>query len=131
MEYKAFSFAAGEVRVAFKVIAAERCRFDVMGFGKVACVIGKAFAGMVQRELQRCYGFVQSLVAGEGCRVGRREFVVVGENLVAEIAQAFQAVVVDVELHLRAEQVCCRDFDFLRCANHTLKITLNVENVAQ
>lgn len=126
-EDKAFSLAAGHVHVAFKVIAAKGRNLGAYVLGEGIREVRKAFAGLVQRELERGHVLVQRIVRTDFGRIGRRKFCIAGEYPVAKIAQAFQSVVLDVQFHLRTQQVRHGYLDFLRDANHTLKIVFASE----
>ncbi len=121
-EYKAFPLAAGHVHVAFKVVAAEGRDFGARVLGEGIREVRKAFACLVQRELQRRHIFVQSIVGADSGRVGRRKFRIAGEYPVAQVAQALESVIFGIEFHLRTQQVRYGDFYFLRYIDHVIKI---------
>ena len=121
-EDKTFAPAAGHVYVAFKVVAAEGRDFGACVLGEGIREVRKAFACLVQRELQRRHIFVQSIVGADSSRVGRRKFRIAGEYPVAQVAQALESVIFGIQFHLRTQQVRCGDFYFLRYVDHVIKI---------
>ena len=85
-EDKAFAPAAGHVHVAFEVVAAEGRDFGAYVLGEGIREVRKAFAVLVQRELERGHILVQRIVRAHLGRVGRRKFRIAGEYPVAQIA---------------------------------------------
>ena len=82
-EYKTFALAARHVHVAFKVIAAKGRNLGAYVLGEGIREVRKAFAGLVQRELERGHVLVQRIVRTDFGRIGRRKFCIAGEYPVA------------------------------------------------